>query len=109
MFKADVFVMRDDPWSQEEFSRARTETIDTPDGAVAIRFASAEDTLLHKLVWYKLGNQVSDRQWTDVLGVLKVQADSLDHEYLENWARQLDVLDLLAQAQRTEQPHENGP
>jgi hypothetical protein len=103
MFKADVFIMRHDPWSREEFSRARTEEIDTAHGKVTIRFASAEDTLLHKLVWYKLGNHVSDRQWGDVMGVLKIQAGSLDREYLEVWARRLDVLDLLARAKR-EQP-----
>jgi hypothetical protein len=34
---------------------------------VTIRFASPEDTLLHKLVWYKLGNEISDRQWSDIL------------------------------------------
>jgi hypothetical protein len=44
---------------------------------VTIRFASAEDTLLHKLVWYKLGSQISDRQWGDILGVLKVQGQTL--------------------------------
>jgi len=103
MFKADIFVMRDDPWSREEFSRARTEEVDTPHGKVTIRFASAEDTLLQKLVWYKLGNQVSDRQWGDALGVLRVQGASLDRKYLEIWARRLDVFELLARAER-EQP-----
>jgi hypothetical protein len=101
MFKADVFITRDDAWSREELLRARTEEFDTPEGKVSVHFASAEDTLLHKLVWYKLGNQVSDRQWGDVLGVLKVQAESLDREYLEHWARLLDVLDLLSRAMRT--------
>ncbi len=108
MFKADVFVARDDPWSREEFSRARTEELDTPEGKVAIRFASAEDTLLHKLVWFKLGNQVSERQWGDALGVLKVQAAALDRVYLEIWARRLDVLDLLARALE-EQPPRGAP
>jgi hypothetical protein len=75
---------------------------------VTIRFASAEDTLLHKLVWYKLGNHVSDRQWGDVIGVLRVQAASLDREYLEIWARRLGVLDLLARAKR-EQPLPGEP
>lgn len=43
-----------------------------PEGKLAVRFASPEDTLLHKLVWYKLGNEISDRQWGDILGVLRV-------------------------------------
>jgi hypothetical protein len=62
MFKADVFIMKPDAWPREEMARARREHLDGPDGAVAIRFASPEDTLLHKLVWYRLGNEISDRQ-----------------------------------------------
>ena len=41
MFKADVFITRDDAWSREEMSRARTEELDTPEGKVFVRFASA--------------------------------------------------------------------
>jgi len=103
MFKADIFIPPGDPWSHQELSRARGEQFDTPDGTVRIRFASAEDTLLHKLVWYRLGNEVSDRQWGDVLGVLKVQSGSLDRDYLELWARLLNVSDLLGRA-RQQQP-----
>jgi hypothetical protein len=103
MFKADIFVARGDAWSRAEMSRARTEQLDTPVGKVAIRFASPEDTLLHKLVWYKLGNEVSDRQWGDVVGMLKVQADSWDDDYLDLWAQSLDVSDLLRRAR------EQGP
>jgi hypothetical protein len=98
MFKADVFIMKPDAWSREEMSRARREHLDGPDGAVAIRFASPEDTLLHKLVWYRLGNEISDRQWSDILGVLRIQGDGIDTEYLERWAPQLGVTDLLVRA-----------
>jgi hypothetical protein len=104
MFKADVFIPGDDSWSNEKMSRARTEKYDTPEGRVTIQFASAEDTLLHKLVRYRLGNQVSDRQWADVMGVLKVQAGSLDRAYLERWAHVLNVADMLKRA--TEQMSE---
>jgi hypothetical protein len=100
MFKADVFVFQGDSWSCEEMGRARTELLDLPEGRVAIRFASPEDTLLHKMIWYKLGNQVSDRQWDDILGVLDVQGEGLDHEYLDRWAPVLDVLDLLLRARK---------
>jgi hypothetical protein len=62
MFKADVFVLKRDAWSREEMSRSRAEQFDAPGGKVTIRFASPEDTLLHKLVWYRLGNEISDRQ-----------------------------------------------
>ena len=64
-------------------SRARDLEFDAADGKVMIHFASAEDTLLHKLVWYQLGNRVSERQSHDVAGVIKFRADSLDRDYLE--------------------------
>jgi hypothetical protein len=60
--------------------------------------ATAEDTLLAKLDWYRLGGEVSERQWRDVLGILEVQAGSLDLDYLRKWAKELRVSDLLERA-----------
>ena len=57
--------------------------------------SSAEDIILSKLRWYQEGGGVSEQQWKDVLGVLKVQADKLDLEYLKNWASRLNLSDLL--------------
>jgi hypothetical protein len=51
--------------------------------------------VLAKLQWYRAGGGVSDRQWTDVLGVLKVQGATLDRAYLEEWARELGLMELL--------------
>ena len=99
-FKADVFILQQDSWSREEMARARTEHFDMPEGRVAVSFASPEDTLLHKMIWYKLGNQISDRQWGDIMGVFKVQGEALDQEYLELWAPLLDVSALLLRARK---------
>jgi len=100
MFKADVFVAADNEWSREEMSRARTEVV-LPEEALAIRFSSPEDTILHKLLWYRIGGHESDKQWNDILGILRIQENSLDFAYLERWAGSLKIDDLLGRA-RTE-------
>jgi len=55
--------------------------------------ATAEDLLLQKLLWFKESNETSDRQWRDVLGLIKVQAERLDGSYLSAWAARLGVSD----------------
>lgn len=63
-----------------------------------VRVSSAEDTVVAKLVWFKMSS--SDRQWSDVQGVLKVQAEKLDLEYLRNSAVRHGVADLLDNAMK---------
>lgn len=97
MSKVDVFVNWRSPFGEIQFSRRQKKSV----GQVApleLFFASAEDTVLAKLDWYRKGGEVSDRQWRDLLGVLKVQAAALDQKYLEHWARELGVKDLLRRA-----------
>ena len=55
--------------------------------------------ILRKLQWYEEGGRVSERQWKDVLGVLKTQGERLDAVYLAEWARRLGLIDLLTEAQ----------
>ncbi|HSR54400.1 MAG TPA: hypothetical protein VLV83_26545 [Acidobacteriota bacterium] len=100
MFKVDIFVSDGGPWARQELKRAVSRRFTVAKDEVTVRFASPEDTVLHKLVWYKLGDQVSERQWTDILGVLRIQAGGLDEAYLNQWAEHLGVSDLLARARR---------
>ena len=97
MFKVDVFIPRPRPFLQAQLDRAQRKTFsfETEMGA---KFASPEDTVLSKLEWYRMGGEVSDRQWRDILGVLKTRAGELDLEYLRNWAAELHVSDLLERA-----------
>ncbi|MBV9691103.1 MAG: hypothetical protein JO202_15505 [Ktedonobacteraceae bacterium] len=60
--------------------------------------ASPENTVVNKLEWYRIGGEVSNRQWNDLIGVLKKQGTALDLAYLERWAAALGVTDLLERA-----------
>ncbi len=97
MVKADIFIFKADAFGRSQLTR-RTPRQLSPDDPAAIYVASAEDTVLAKLQWYRDGGGVSDRQWNDVLGVLKVQGATLDRAYLEEWARELGLTDLLRRA-----------
>jgi len=59
-----------------------------------------EDVILAKLEWYRMGDEASDRQWLDILGVFKVMRKDLDYEYLEKWAARLELPDLLKRARQ---------
>jgi len=100
MFKVDLFILKRRRYDVAQFERRAAQTIDL-DPQRTIFVATPEDVILAKLEWYRLGNEVSERQWSDVLGVLKVQADALDLAYLRYWAAQLDVADLLERALET--------
>ena len=54
--------------------------------------------MLAKLEWYRKGGCVSDQQWRNILGVLKIQAASIDRVYLAEWGGKLEVNDLLTRA-----------
>jgi len=100
MVKIDIFLLKSKSYNQAAFARRRVETFgeDLPPRTLCI--ASPEDVILNKLDWYQEAGRISERQWTDVLGVLKVQQSSLDMEYLHVWAEKLGLADLLAQALR---------
>lgn len=97
MFKVDVFIRKERPFDRAQFKR-RIEQILVADPEQKAFMCSAEDIVLAKLEWYRLGNEISDRQWRDILGVLKVQAGTLDIDYLRKWAAELNVADLLERA-----------
>ncbi len=97
MFKVDVFIPRPRPFLQSQFARAQRQTF-TFETKVSAKFASPEDTILSKLEWHRLGGEVSEQQWRDILGVLKTRAGELDLDYLKKWAVELNVNDLLQRA-----------
>ena len=97
MFKVDVFIPTPRPFLKAQLTRAQKQTFALEIERSA-KFSSPEDTILAKLEWYRLGGEVSDRQWRDILGVLKTRGGDLDLEYLRQWAAELHVSDLLERA-----------
>lgn len=97
MFKVDVFIPKGRAFDDAEFERRAAHVIATgPERRAFV--ASAEDTVLAKLDWYRAGGEVSEQQWRDVAGVLRVQQARLDKAYLREMASSLGVSDLLERA-----------
>ena len=97
MFKIDVFLSKDDDLSQEEMAR-RAKFQVTEERGQDLYLASPEDIISNKLHWYKSGGGVSERQWNDVQGMLRVLDKRLDFKYLKTKATKRGVLDLLEKA-----------
>lgn len=95
-WKFDLFPLRDDEYSRVEFGR-RAFRVVRPDGGEAIEcaVASAEDTILRKLEWYRAGGETSERPWNDLRGVCRACGEALDAAYLRLWAGHLEVSGLL--------------
>ena len=93
-FKIDVFVQKDRAFDREVLARrVKAPVFGESEGEFGV--ITAEDSILLKLEWYRLGGGVSDRQWNDVIGVMKTQGDRLDSAYLDQWAGEIGVRDLL--------------
>jgi hypothetical protein len=97
MHKVDIFILKQTPYDTESFDRRRKNTLDE-EQELEFYLASAEDIILSKLAWFRMGGGVSETQWNDVLGVLKVQDKALDMDYLRHWAAELNLTDLFGQA-----------
>ena len=97
MFKIDLFVSKGRPFDRQAAERARPQAIDEVPDAPRFPVASPEDTVLAKLEGSRLGGETSERQWWDVVGILKVTEDA-DRPYLRRWADSLGVADLLERA-----------
>ncbi len=85
MWKVDFMLHRQTPFDNSRFARRGVVEI----AGVRLETASAEDILVTKLWWLKLGE--SERQLNDVVGILKVQGSSLDREYVEHWVKILEL------------------
>lgn len=102
MVKVDVFVSRRRGWDDEAQERASEQSLSP--GTRPVRIASAEDVVVSKLAWYKAGGGVSERQWADILGVLRAAGASFDESYARRAATALQVAELFEAATREAGP-----
>src|SRR6185437_12446034 len=68
VFKVDVFIPKNRSFEKREFER-RALVVVAHDPEKTVWVASAEDIILSKLEWYRQGNEISDRQWRDIVGI----------------------------------------
>ena len=97
VFKVDIFIPKADAFAHQQLGRRQLRQI-ASDVEQKVYVATAEDTILAKLRWYRAGGETSTNQWSDVLGVLAASDASLDMQYLQEWADKLSVRDLLEKA-----------
>ena len=97
VFKVDIFIAKADEFSRKQIERRELRELG-PNIEQKIYVATAEDTILAKLRWYDSGGRVSNTQWTDVIGIIGASPSTLDLDYLGEWAKRLDLTELLAQA-----------
>lgn len=96
-YKIDVFIYKDEPHQRNAIERKVKDKFDD-ELEHEYYFSAPEDIIIAKLQWFVQGNKISERQWLDVIGVLKVQSNKLDLRYLETWSKKLGFYGLLKKA-----------
>jgi len=96
-FKVDVFVSRGRPFDNDCLLRSSMETLGE---GIEVAIATAEDSVVAKLEWYRTGNEVSERQWDDVSKLIGLLGDQADWAYLQSAAASVGVEDLLDRLRR---------
>ncbi len=98
MIKVDVFIPNPDGHDARSAERLQEAMFPAEPPVGPYLVTAPEDIVLKKLVWFREGNELSERQWRDVVGVLQITGPGMDRGYLEAWSRRLGVADLLRRA-----------
>jgi hypothetical protein len=94
--KIDFFGRGYEPFDESEFSRRRITTVTASGESLVVK--APEDTVLRKLLWFREGGEVSEKQWRDIVSVLQISGEKMDQTYLTTWASRLHVSELLDRA-----------
>ena len=93
--KIDLFALGDNVLDRRQIERRVLVELDS---GASIRVGAADDQVLRKLYWYRMGREVSERQWRDVLSILRVQGSRIDRVELLDAAAQAGLADLATRA-----------
>jgi hypothetical protein len=94
--KIDLFSLGSTQFDEAEFARRRKVRVKETGEELFIK--SPEDTVLRKLLWYRRGGETSQKQWRDVVEVLRVSGPGMSEPYMNSWAQRLGLSALLARA-----------
>jgi hypothetical protein len=97
VFKVDIFVSKGEEFALRQLDRRQLRKI-SPDRTETVYVATVEDTVLAKLRWYQIGQETSNAQWNDVIGILATSRDNFDLQYLRDWSDKLGLTNLLQKA-----------
>jgi len=100
--KIDFFGRGYEPFDESEFSRRRPVVVRASGETIVVK--SAEDTVLRKLLWFREGGGVSEKQWRDIVSVLRISGASMDDAYLTSWGSRLELEALLQRAREARSP-----
>lgn len=89
--KVAIYIAEHHRAAREQLDRRRTIAFE----GATLSIYTAEDIAVRKLVWFRMGGEVSERQWRDVVGILRMRRGVLDHQYLDRAAEAFGVRDLL--------------
>lgn len=95
--KVDLFALGPSRYDESEFARRQPIAIRASGETLYIK--APEDTVLRKLLWFQAGGEVSEKQWRDIIEVLRVSGPQMDRAYLQHWAQALRIPHLLDRAE----------
>lgn len=95
--KVDLFALGPSRFDESEFARRQPIAIRASGETLYIK--APEDTVLRKLLWFQAGGEVSEKQWRDIIEVLRISGPQMDRAYLRHWAQVLRIPHLLDRAE----------
>jgi hypothetical protein len=97
-FKIALFLLGNDPYNQERFRRRKQVALFDRQ----VWLPTVEDVIVTKLRWGLLGGRAKDRD--DVRGLIAIQGDRIDWDYVHRWCEHHGTRALLDEIQRSIPP-----